>query len=320
MFGIASAKDPMTKPASLVVVPLSAQRRFRKNYKNTKHMKIKQSTTAVGRAFGGVLALAAAAVLLPGSASAVIINLTAVPTSDANKVTTSDGVVWSQTTQQPTGTGVIDPFLRMQASSSAIEEGYNTSATPRPMDDLSTSGSGNNYVHDVLFSTMDTSGGFIKLLLDANQTGSQGKITLSKLIIWLVNTPANGDANNLNQLRNQLGAPAYDMDASLGNSQVNLAVQTSNGFNANNGSGSGDLYVNIPLSALKTSGTYFVLYSEFGDGTNPNYTNNDGFEEWAFIAGPQQTVPDGGSTLVLLGSALTGLSLIASRRKLARNA
>jgi hypothetical protein len=31
-------------------------------------------------------------------------------------------------------------------------------------------------------------------------------------------------------------------------------------------------------------------------------------------------VPEGGSTLVMLGSALTGLSLIASRRKLARNA
>jgi hypothetical protein len=314
MFGIASANDPITKPGSLVVVPLSAQRRFRKNYKNTKPMKIKQSTTAVGRAFGGVLALAAAATLLPGSASAVII--IDLDTPGEGPITTSDGVVWSQTAQQPTGTGVIKPFLRMQASNHPVEEGYNTSQNKLPMDDL---GSADQWVHDVLFSTVDTSGGFIKLLLDANQTGSNPQITLSKLVIWLVNTPANGNADTLTKLRQQLGAPAYDMDASLGDAQVNLAVQNTSGFNANNGSGSGDLYVNIPLSALQTSGTYMVLYSEFGGGSNPNFTNNDGFEEWAFITGPQQ-VPDGGSTLVLLGSALTGLSLIASRRKLARNA
>jgi hypothetical protein len=38
-----------------------------------------------------------------------------------------------------------------------------------------------------------------------------------------------------------------------------------------------------------------------------------------YINGPNN-VPDGGSTLIMLGSALAGLSLIASRRKLARNA
>ena len=103
------------------------------------------------------------------------------------------------------------------------------------------------------------------------------------------------------------------MDLSLGNSQVNLAVQTSNGFDANHGSGSGDLYVDIPLSALQTSGQYLVLYSEFGDGTNPNYINNDGFEEWAVMTGPQN-VPDGASTMLLLGSALSGFALL--RRKL----
>src|SRR5438552_444266 len=82
----------------------------------TKQMKnkIKQS------AFGGVLALAT--VLLPGSASATIINLS---TPGLGPVTTPDGVVWSQTAQQPTGTGVIKPFLRMQDSNSPIEEGYN---------------------------------------------------------------------------------------------------------------------------------------------------------------------------------------------------
>ena len=259
-------------------------------------------------AFGGVLALAA--VLLPGSANATIINLS---TPGLGPVTTPDGVVWSQTAIQPTGTGVIKPFLRMQDSNSAIEEGYNTSVAPLPMDDL---GTADQWVHDVLFSTVDTSGGVVKLLLDANQTGSSPQVTLSKLVIWLVSSPANNTATTLASLITQLGAPRYTMDnAANGDSQVNLAVQTTNGFDANNGSGSGDLFVNIPTSLLGT-GTYLVLYSEFGNGTDPNYINNDGFEEWAYVKG--SNVPDGGSTLVLLGSALSGLSLITSRRKLAR--
>jgi len=261
-----------------------------------------------------------ASVLMTLSVHAVQIDLTATPTSDANAVTTSDGVIWSQTTIQPTGTGVIDPFLRMQASNHPIEEGYNTSATPRPMDDLSTSGSGNNYVHDVQFSSMDTSGGFIKLLLDANQTGSQPRLTMSSFVLWLVDTPADNTATSLADLYAQLGTPAYDMDASLGNSQVNIAVQNNNGFDANNGSGSGDLYVWIPTSILQTTGTYMVLYSEFGNGRSngnwDNYENNDGFEEWAFINGPN-TIPDGGSTLVLLGSGVLALGFVTRRSKLA---
>jgi len=272
--------------------------------------KIKQS------AFGGVLALAT--VLLPGSASATIINLS---TPGLGPVTTPDGVVWSQTAQQPTGTGVIKPFLRIQDSNSAIEEGYNTSVAPLPMDDL---GTADQWVHNVLFATVDKSSGFVKLLLDANQTGSNPLLTMSKLVVWRASIPAGNTATTLAQLTALLGTPAYDMDASLGQTpsnpvQVNLAVQNTNGFDANNGSGSGDLYVNIPASKFTGTGAYLVLYSEFGDGGNPNYVNNDGFEEWAVKTGPQ-SVPDGGSTLILLGSAFSGLSLIAGRRKLARNA
>ena len=283
---------------------------------------IKQSTTATRSAFGGVLALAAAAALLPSSASAIIIDLTATPTSatgPGHTVTTSDGVVWSQTDQQPTGTGVIKPFLRIKDSSSPagrVTEGYNTSLAPLPMDDL---GTADQWVHDVAFATVDTSSGFVKLLLDANQTGTDPKLTLSKLVVWRATIPARNTATTLAQLTALLGTPAYSMDASLGDSQVNLAVQTTNGFDANNGSGSGDLYVNIPASKFIGTGAYLVLYSEFGNGSIPNYVNNDGFEEWAVRTGPQ-SVPDGGSTLILLGSAFSGLSLIASRRKLARKA
>src|SRR5436190_10321820 len=112
-------------------------------------MKRKQSTMAARSAFAGVLALAAAAALVPGSASAIIIDLTATPTSAGASVTTADGVVWSQTDQQPTGTGVIKPFLRLKDSSSGAGEftqGYNTSIAPLPMDDL---GTADQWVHNV---------------------------------------------------------------------------------------------------------------------------------------------------------------------------
>jgi len=272
---------------------------------------------AARSAFGGVLALAAAAALLPGSASAIIIDL---DTPGDGPITTADGVVWSQTAQQPTGTGVIKPFLRIQDSSSPagnVTEGYNTSLAPLPMDDL---GTADQWVHDVLFTTVDKSGGFVHFLLDANQTGANPQLTLSKLVVWRATIPAGNTATTLAELTTLLGTPAYNMDTSLGDSQVNLAVQNSNGFNANNGSGSGDLYVDIPLSKFAGPGNYLVLYSEFGaGGASPNYINNDGFEEWAVVSGPQG-VPDGGSTLILLGSAFSGFSLIASRRNKARNA
>ena len=42
-----------------------------------------------------------------------------------------------------------------------------------------------------------------------------------------------------------------------------------------------------------------------------------GFEEWKALVGPNATVPDGGNTLVLFGTAIAALGVLARRRQLA---
>ena len=44
-----------------------------------------------------------------------------------------------------------------------------------------------------------------------------------------------------------------------------------------------------------------------------------GYEEWRAVTGPN-TVPDGGNTLVLFGTAIAALGFVANRRKLADQA
>ena len=46
---------------------------------------------------------------------------------------TINGAQFDWTPEQPTGTGNIQPFLRVQAD--GVEQGYNTSGTPVPFDD-----------------------------------------------------------------------------------------------------------------------------------------------------------------------------------------
>lgn len=277
---------------------------------------MKMNTTQI---FLGYSMLAVAAVLLPlGARASEVIDL---DTPGDGPVTSSDSVVWSQTAIQPTGTGVIDPFLRVQDSNDTggSEQGYNLDiTTTAPMDDLSTSGSGGNYVHSVLFSDMDASGGYVKLLLDANQTGSNPQLSLTDLAIWVGDSQAPQNSGSLSALVSALGTADYELDAGT-DKQVNLAVQTSNGFDANNGSGSGDLYVYIPVSYFAGGGTYFTLYCEFAKNPSldPAYPNDDGFEEWAYVSGPN-SVPDSGGTLALLGSAIAGLGFLVRRLKACR--
>ena len=70
------------------------------------------------------------------------------------------------------------------------------------------------------------------------------------------------------------------------------------------------------------TGTYTYLVAGFGvDKNNNGFASNDGFEEWTAKTGtPPPTVPDGGSTLLLLGSALIPLGLLRARREMSSKA
>ena len=264
-------------------------------------MKLKCLALALGT-------IAAVIAFVP-TAHAVVVDL---DSPGEGPVTTDLNVIWSQTAVQPTGTGVIDPFLRVEATSSTkgeVTEGYNTSDAQgnNPMDDK-----GGIWTHDVLVSDLAVVNGYYVFLLDANQVGDNSaggaKLTLSQFKIYTSATPADDSFSTAAQLDAAFGTADYNMrlDRISGSliSGVDLAVQQTHNFPSNNGSGSGDLLVYIPTS-LFTAGAYLILYTEYGDGT---YKNNDGFEEWASLSNPEN-VPDGGATLALLGTALTAIGL-----------
>ena len=75
------------------------------------------------------------------------------------------------------------------------------------------------------------------------------------------------------------------------------------------GSGSSDMIVYIPVDNFKGADANDFVY--FYNLNGVNISADAGFEEWRAL-----TVPDGGSSLVLLGSALTALGIFAGRRNM----
>ena len=105
---------------------------------------------------------------------------TVVDLTGSNDSGTINGAQFVFTTPQPTGTGVIQPFLRLE--NSPVEQGYNTSGGT-PFDDKA-----GLWTHDLTFgdlqNTQVTLGGasYFKLLLDVNEPGgSKSLISLDQL-------------------------------------------------------------------------------------------------------------------------------------------
>lgn len=178
--------------------------------------------------------------------------------------------VWTDT--QPTGTGYIDPFVRIQGhDKSGIEQGYNTSGRPFAFDEKEPA----NYTHDVqvkdLGAGVNVNGvDYYQFLLDVNEPGGRkSNISLDSLKLFTSDTGSKttADVDSLGTLRYDLGNNWILLDASR-----------------NSGSGSGDMYAYIPKSlfAGANGDDYLYFYSKFGaaeDGTEAEA----GFEEWAYL-------------------------------------
>jgi len=213
----------------------------------------------------------AAAMLAPASAGAAELNCTA----GCNQIFA--GALFVTVDQQSTGTGVIDSFVRISGNTDFVD-GHNTSGRPLLNDENNSP----NFTRDLQIKNIPilTIGGvaYYEFLLDINQNSSEPLLSLDQVKIC---TSTQGGLTTANACPT---APlVYNLDAATDN---NVKLN----YNLNSGSGSGDLFMYVPVSLFgaTTPNTFVYLYSAFGstmylDSGNPPslYGNNDGFEEWA---------------------------------------
>jgi len=257
------------------------------------------------------LAIAAflALVLTASSAHAeIIIDLTTYGASGS-----SQGAKFVQVNPQPTGTGFVDPFVRIQRT--GTESGYNTDGQIEF--DTKDQG-GHNWTHALLLSNLNpvmlNGTAYYEFILDVNESANDAErlLSLNDFRLYL------GDAPNLTNWNDGFGANSqkvYDIDAA-GNTTVELD------YKLNSGSGSGDMSVFVPVSLFQGYGPQYqwvYLYSAFGQ---PN-GSSAGFEEWwaktvapapppvgAVPAPPAVVLAGVGLACCLLGRALRRKTLV----------
>jgi len=214
--------------------------------------------------------------------------------TSAGAVGGANGAVFTQANPQPTGTGVIRSFVRVQSPGSAtLEQGYNTSARPLQFDENKSP----VFTHSLRLSDIpevNVNGTMYReFLLDINQSSSTPLLSLDELRLFV---GAAAGVNAYDTGSHQLAGASQVYD--LGDNTIQLDASLSHG------SGSGDKFALIPSSRFGSDGSQYVtLYSKFG----VNNAANGGFEEWAVSAKPV-SVPLPSGTATLSGRVLDEIS------------
>ncbi len=181
------------------------------------------------------------------------------------------------------GTGVFDPFVRIQAENGndSVQNGYNTDGRPVQFDTKDA----NQWSHSLLLSKVSTQvvNGitYREFFLDINESSGQGEqyLSLDDFRLFLGSV---GNLVDYNFSTNTLAGATkvYDLDNDLNNATTNDPNVTI-GLDYSNFSGSGngiDLTVLVPNSVFTAAGNpqYVYLYSSFGSKGTVNNNQNCG--------------------------------------------
>jgi hypothetical protein len=200
---------------------------------------------------------------------------------------------------QPSGTGVFDPFLRVQHT--PTEQGYNTDGTPAPFDDKPPALYQHSLQQSTLASFVINGVEYYKFILDSNQSGTADHtLSIDQLQFYTSNNPAQTTTTF-----NPDGTLAFDASTKLAYN-LNIAGLTSFSiYTKATGSGKADMYAYIPVNFFDQSAKYVILY--FFAGTD--FASTGGFEEWSAALGPRapHPAPDSGTTLFLALISFGGL-------------
>jgi hypothetical protein len=180
-----------------------------------------------------------------------------------------------QVDAQPTGTGYIQSFVRLQgaASGGGGQQGYNTSARPLQFDENSSPVFTRNLQLSAVPVVMVNGVAYREFLLDINQKSSSPKLSLDEVRIF---TSGTAGLTGYNPTEKTLGGETakFDLDSATDYTVILNA-------RLNSGSGSGDMVLLVPSAnfAGVDPTSYVYLYSKMGGVAGA--TANGGFEEWA---------------------------------------
>lgn len=265
---------------------------------------------------GGWLSVFAAA----ATASATTIDLT---TGGSGSGTGALGgnFLASWVDQTSTGSGVIDPFLRLQNGGN--EQGYNTSIGT-PLDDKP-----GGFTRPLTLSEIPivNLGGvdYRQFLLDIKEDQGADDELLSLNQIQIFQSIGDQSHASLSaatvasQAVIGFAAPANEIFR-MNNANGNLEIRLNSSLNT--GNGAGDMFLYVPDADFNPAFSNIILYSQFGMPSG-FASSSAGWEEWSVVK-PQvdttpfsaQAVPEPAS-LLLLG---TGLCLIARRARRRKSA
>jgi uncharacterized repeat protein (TIGR01451 family) len=195
--------------------------------------------------------------------------------------------IGSSANNQASGTGLFDPFVRLQGS--PTEKGYNTDGT------IQFDTKAGTWTHAIKVNAIpvvdcDGSGPGTatcwELFNDINESNTAKRISLNVVEVWFTTDP------NITGYVDPTGFPSGGTKEYEFNGDILIN-------DVNQGSGRGDLRYLIPTAGHTwDSSTYFVLYSKWGTtagtvGSNygtGGWTSDGGFEEWKVRKTPNVSI------------------------------